>query len=230
MRIIRLIIAFACLQVGSTVAASIEEQINNFINEVEIPRLSSIYPDAAIKIIPNNLTALNYLPECKSKTIQIENQRPESTKRTNYVISCRDPIWKSFTPITQSISVIAIKTSSPINRGQTINKSNTSLGEVDLNSIRGHIFTQKNPPYGLIASRNLRINTFITHDYTNQPTLIKKGDRVTITARSGNIIVKMNGLALESGKKDQQIRVKNTSSGRIIYANVVTDSEVLVNY
>jgi flagella basal body P-ring formation protein FlgA len=40
----------------------------------------------------------------------------------------------------------------------------------------------------------------------------------------------MNGVALENGVEGQQIRVQNTSSERIIYAKVVTDSEVLVNY
>ncbi|MGP3372687.1 flagellar basal body P-ring formation chaperone FlgA, partial [Escherichia coli] len=106
----------------------------------------------------------------------------------------------------------------------------TDVGEVDISSLRGHIFTEKNPPYGLVASRNLRINTFITDALTTPPTLVKKGDSVLITARSGTIIVKMNGIALENGVKNQQIRVKNASSGRIIYAKVVTDSEVLVNY
>jgi len=124
----------------------------------------------------------------------------------------------------------AIKTINPINRGQVINQSNTDVGEVDLSTLRGQVFTLKNPPYGLIASRNLRINTFITENLTNQPTLVKKGDLVLITASSGSIIVRMNGVALEDGSKGQQIRVKNTSSERIIYAKVVTNSEVLVNY
>lgn len=230
MRIIRLSIAFICFQAGLTFAASTEEQINLYINQVEIPRLSEIYPDAAISISLNNLAALNYLPDCESGSIQINNQRPDAIKRTNYEISCQSPTWKSYIPVTQSISIPAIKTTTPINRGQVINQSNTDVGEVDISTLRGDVFTLKKPPYGLIASRNLRINTFITDDLTNQPTLVKKGDLVLITASSGTIIVRMNGVALENGVKGQQIRVKNTSSERIIYGKVVTDSEVLVNY
>ena len=230
MLITRLSIAFICFQACFSLAASTEEQINRFISHVEIPRLSKIYPDAAISITLNNLAALNYLPDCTSESIQIRNQRPDATKRTNYEVICDSPTWKSYVPVTQSITITAIKSITPINRGQTISKSTTGVGEIDISSLRGHVYTKKNPPYGLIASRNLRINTVITDDLTNQPTLIKKGDSVLITASSGTIIVRMNGVALENGIKGQQIRVKNTSSERIIYAKVVTDSEVLVNY
>lgn len=226
----RLILALICLQTGWISAKSLEEQITLYINQVEIPRLSKIYPDASVHITLNNLAALSYLPACEDKVIRVSNQRPDAVKRTNYEISCNTPNWTSYIPVTQSIKIEAIKTSSPINRGQVIERSNTVVGEVDISSLRGHIFTRQNTPYGLIASRNIRINTFLTDNLTDQPTLVKKGDSVLITASSGSITVKMNGIALENGSKGKQIRVKNTSSERIIYAKVVTNSEVLVNY
>jgi flagella basal body P-ring formation protein FlgA len=230
MRIIRLTIAFIFFQANPTFALSIEKQISHYINQVEIPRISEIYPEASISISLNNLAALSYLPTCESDVINITNQRPDANKRTTYEISCNSPVWKSYVPVTQSIMIPAFKTITPINRGQEINKTNTDIGEVDISSLRGQVFTARKPPYGLIASRNLRINTFITDNVINQPTLVKKGDLVLITAKSGTIIVRMNGVALENGIKDQQIRVQNISSERIIYAKVVTNSEVLVNY
>jgi flagella basal body P-ring formation protein FlgA len=81
-----------------------------------------------------------------------------------------------------------------------------------------------------MASRNIRINTFLTDQLTELPDLVKKGSNVLITAQSGAISVKMNGTALEDGVMGQQIRVQNVSSGRIVYGKVVSDSEVLVNY
>ncbi|KZN13501.1 flagellar basal body P-ring formation chaperone FlgA [Marinomonas sp. TW1] len=230
MRISRLLIAFICLQTHFSYAQVLEEMVNRFINQVEIPRLSEVYPHATITIKLNNLASLKYLPDCKDNQISIQNQRPEARKRTNYEISCPDPIWKSYLPAVQSISIPAIRAITPINRGQIISQSNTDLGEVDISDLRGQVYTQQKPPYGLIASRNIRINTYITDNLTRLPTLIKKGDAIQITASSGTITVRMNGVALENGVKGQQIRVKNASSGRIVYAKVVTDSEVLVNY
>ncbi len=230
MRTTRLSFAFICFHSSLLLASPIEEQINDFITNVEIPRLTQIYPEAAINITLNNLVALNYLPTCENQKVQINNQRPEATRRTNYEIKCNSPTWKSYVPVTQTIMIEAIKTTVPINRGQRIDQSNTGFAKVDISTLRGQVFGKINPPYGLVASQNLRINTFITDINTDKPTLIAKGDAVLITASSGNIEVKMNGVALENGTKGQQIRVKNSSSNRIIYAKVVTDSEVLVNY
>ncbi|MCB5162844.1 flagellar basal body P-ring formation chaperone FlgA [Marinomonas algarum] len=226
----RLIVAFFVITSTSVFALDTEEQINQFIEQVEKPRLIALYPDAEIEISLNNLAALNYLPTCQSETLEIRNQRPGTTRRTNYEIRCDMPVWKSYIPITQSIKISAIRARTPINRGQEINLTNTDIGEVEVSGLRGHVYTEKNPPYGLIASRNLRINTFITDNLTDQPNLIIKGDAILITASSGNIVVKMNGVALENGTAGQQIRVKNTSSDRIVYAKVVSSSEVLVNY
>ncbi|MFD1384428.1 flagellar basal body P-ring formation chaperone FlgA [Rhodanobacter aciditrophus] len=211
-------------------ASQIETQIQHFIKNEEYPRLQSIYPDARISIELQNQVALNYLPDCSPEQITIENQRPEATRRTTYAISCEEPFWKSYVPVEQHIFIQGIKAITPISRGERITKSNTDIGEIDLSTLRGHLYTDTNPPYGLIASRNIRINSFITDQLTDKPNLVKKGSSVLITAKSGGIIVKMNGTALEDGVQGQQIRVENTSSGRIVYGKVVSDSEVLVNY
>lgn len=210
-------------------ASQIETQIEQFIQQVEYKRLQSIYPDARIQIQIQNKVALDYLPECDHK-IDIENQRPDAINRTTYSISCSTPVWKSYVPVVQNILIQGIKATSPISRGEHINEKNTGIGEVDLSSLRGQLYTRSNPPYGLIASRNIRINSFITDQITEQADLVKKGSNVLITAQSNSIVVKMNGVALEDGVKGQQIRVQNSSSGRIIYGKVVSDSEVLVNY
>lgn len=211
-------------------ASQIETQIQQFINNVEYPRLQSEFSNARISIELQNQVALSYLPDCDADKLVIENQRPEATRRTTYAISCEDPFWKSYVPIEQHIYVQGIKATTPISRGERITQSNTDIGEIDISTLRGHLYTESNPPFGMIASRNIRINSFITDQLTDKPNLVKKGSSVLITAGSGGIMVKMNGTALEDGIQGQQIRVQNTSSGRIVYAKVVSDSEVLVNY
>lgn len=211
-------------------ASQIETQINEFIQNHEISRLETAYPNARIDIEIQNKVALEYLPDCDNQHLTIENQRPESMSRTTYAIACETPFWKSYVPIGQKIWITGIKASTPISRGDRFTQQNTDLGEVDLATLRGHLYTQSNPPYDLQASRNIRINDFITDRLTEQPNLVKKGSRVQITAQSNSIIVHMNGVALEDGVKGQQIQVENVSSGRIVYGKVVSSGEVLVNY
>lgn len=210
-------------------AATTEEQINFYIKNIELPRLASSYPNAEIIINLENKSGLNYLPAC-DYDITVTNQRLNSKKRTTYAISCQQPEWKSFIPVSQKILVEAIKAITPIRRKQKINATNTIIDKVDLTQVRGQIYSTENPPYGLIAKRNININTFITKELTELPIIVKRGQNILISAQSGLINVKMNGVAAEDGTLGQQIKVKNVSSGRFVYGKVVSEGEIRVNY
>ncbi|KJZ14670.1 flagellar protein [Marinomonas sp. S3726] len=225
-KLISIIFALLC---NNVFAATTEEQINYFIKNIELPRLASSYPNAEIIISLENRGGLNYLPAC-DQAISVENQRVNSKKRTTYAISCQQPEWKSFIPVSQKILVEAIKAIAPIRRKQTIDASNTVLDKVDLTQVRGQVYSPSSPPYGLIAKRNININTFITKELTELPIIVKRGQNVLISAQSGLINVKMNGVAAEDGTLGQQIKVKNVSSGRFVYGKVVSEAEIRVNY
>ena len=59
-----------------------------------------------------------------------------------------------------------------------------------------------------------------------QPILVQKGDRVVIEARSGTIIVKALGIALQAGKLGDLIPVENAESRQEVMARIV-DSGVV---
>ena len=210
-------------------AASTEEQINYYIKNIELPRLAASYPNAEIIINLENKGGLKYLAACDNN-ISITNQRLNSKKRTTYTISCQNPQWKSYIPVSQQILVEAVKAITPIRRKQKINTDNTIIDKVDLTQVRGQIYSPENPPYGLIAKRNININTFVTKELTELPIIVKRGQNILISAQSGLINVKMNGVAAEDGTLGQQIKVKNVSSGRFVYGKVVSEGEIRVNY
>jgi flagella basal body P-ring formation protein FlgA len=58
--------------------------------------------------------------------------------------------------------------------------------------------------------------------------LIKRGDRVAITAEKSGIGISMNGIAQSDGSRGQAIRVKNQNSERVINAIVIDSGKVSV--
>jgi flagellar basal body P-ring formation protein FlgA len=211
-------------------ATDLQTYITDFIEHNEKPRLAERYPNADISIELENRADFSYLPPCPEKNLSISNSRREAQKRTTYTIECTSPAWKFYVPVNQKILLDAYVAISPISRKQTINPTNTDLIKVDITELRGDIYNENNTPFGFVASRNININTVITDKLTELPILVKKGSRVMIKAQSNSISVKMNGESLENGVLGQQIRVKNISSGRIVYGKVVSSNEILVNY
>jgi flagella basal body P-ring formation protein FlgA len=65
--------------------------------------------------------------------------------------------------------------------------------------------------------------------HIEQAEVIRKGDQVVITARSGTLSVRMPGEALSNGGLSEQIRVKNLNSKRVIKAQVIAPGQVEVS-
>lgn len=79
---------------------------------------------------------------------------------------------------------------------------------------------------GLRAQRQIRQGQVITRARISAPFVIARGEQVVIHAGSDRFSASMTGTALENGYLDQQIRVRNSSSGRVIQAVVMESGKV----
>ncbi len=68
----------------------------------------------------------------------------------------------------------------------------------------------------------------LTLQQLEQAEVIRKGDQVVITARSGGLSVRMPGEALAKGGLTEQIRVRNLNSKRVVKATVIGPGQVEV--
>ncbi len=101
------------------------------------------------------------------------------------------------------------------------------LERMDTGRLTSYI-TDANQVLGLASRRSIAIGTPITSSMVVKPVLIKRGALVTIVARMGDIEVTATGQALQDGAQGQLIRVQNMNSKRMIAAQVVDASTVLV--
>jgi len=77
--------------------------------------------------------------------------------------------------------------------------------------------------------RPLIIDQIVTPVHLEQAEVIRKGDHVVITARSGTLAVRMPGEALSKGGISEQIRVRNLNSKRVVKARVTGPGQVEVS-
>lgn len=77
--------------------------------------------------------------------------------------------------------------------------------------------------------RPMVIDQVVTPVALEQPAMVRKGDQVVIIARAGNLAVRMPGEAMSDGGFNEQIRVKNLNSNRVIKANITGPGQVEVS-
>lgn len=122
-----------------------------------------------------------------------------------------------------------VQTVIPLARGHILKSTDLVLVEEDLSRIRYGYFTDKNSLIGKQLRRQLTQGRIIKANYVKSKTLVKRGELVSIVAENTGYSVKMTGTAMGSGALGDRIRVKNTSSKRIIEGTIKKVGVVSIN-
>ena len=120
--------------------------------------------------------------------------------------------------------VVAIR---PIAAHEMIGAEDLRIERLDVSRLTGYM-TDIEKAAGMVSRRPIALGTPITGSMVAKPVLIKRGSVVTLIARVGGAEASVTAQALQDGVQDQMIRVKNMNSQKIVAAQVIDDSTVLV--
>ena len=150
-----------------------------------------------------------------------------SSRNVNIKISCDESIpWKIYLSAKVEITKAVLIARSTISRGDRLDEGNVELAYIATNRIRGKKLTDTNSVFGAKAKKRIAKGRAINkRDFC----LICKGDMVTIIASSNNFSIKTRGVALSSGNINEQIRVKNSRSNKVITPRVKTINQVVIH-
>ncbi|MFT5722689.1 MAG: flagella basal body P-ring formation protein FlgA [Motiliproteus sp.] len=104
--------------------------------------------------------------------------------------------------------------------GHLLQANDMRLTAVDQNSLRDGFYTRGPQILGYALNRSLADNQPFSPKLLTPPVLIQQGETVRIQAGNNGITVEMAGTALESGALNQQIKIRNNRSERVITARV----------
>jgi flagellar basal body P-ring formation protein FlgA len=122
-----------------------------------------------------------------------------------------------------------MQTGQPLARGHVLRKDDLVAVEEDLSRIRYGYFINKENLIGKQLKRQLPQGRIIKANYVKSQTLVKRGELVSIVAENTGYSVKMTGTAMSSGARGDRIRVKNTSSKRIVEGIIKEAGVVSIN-
>lgn len=127
-----------------------------------------------------------------------------------------------FTPV--------VKTLRPINRGEILTDENVVVEVMPSNRIVRSAMTSLDDVVGNQAIRNMGMGRIITSSAINKPTLVKKGDQVTIIAQSGAMKITAPGIVRQKGFKNSLVKVLNIQTQKTIFGMVQDAKTVKVNF
>ena len=123
-----------------------------------------------------------------------------------------------------------VKTRRRVNRGEILTKKDVVVEVVPSNRIVRNAMTSMNEVVGNQVIRNLGVGRVITTSSIDKPTLVKKGDRVTLIAESGAMKITAPGIVRQKGFKDSLVQVLNTQTKKTVFGMVQDAKTVKVNF
>ena len=153
-----------------------------------------------------------------------------TSSRVSINVQCEAPTrWSLYVPVKlQRIADVYVAKES-VSKGSTIDIDQLQKVSVDILKLRSGYFDKAGDIAGMVAKKNIRVGTILAYSHIRSPLLIKKGDKVDILAKTGEIEIRMSGKALNAGAKGEQISVTNLSSKRKLRATVIKPGLVKVS-
>ncbi|MEY3807285.1 MAG: flagellar basal body P-ring formation protein FlgA [Pseudomonadota bacterium] len=172
------------------------------------------------------------LPQCDEPLEAFTTTDAIKAGRVTIGVRCNDieKKWSIFTSAILKTYQIVVVLSQPIQRGEIITRAHLAMEKRETSNLRDDFVTQLEHVENKQATRQLKVGTILSLKNVVEPILIKRGDKVVISTKKSDFSIKMSGIAITDGIKNQLIKVKNQNSGRIINATVVEPGLVSVDY
>lgn len=171
------------------------------------------------------------LPECSQPLTVVAHKGKVKLGRNSIGVSCKGKqSWNIFhtATITAHEKIVVLKQA--VQKGDIITSRHLGLENRDISRLRSGFYTDFNQVINKQAKRNYSLGKILTAKNLTEPSLIKRGQKITIAAISPGFTIQMGGLAMQNGIKGERIAVKNENSQRIIQATVVEPGLVSVNF
>ncbi len=167
------------------------------------------------------------LPPCQD-SISFASPRPLKPGRFSLKASCAIPKRWSI-HLSGRIQVLrnVVISERALPKNTVLNATDLQLAPKDIATLRQGFYTSIDQVVSYQLKRSVQQKHVLTPRLLSPPLLVRKNDEVVISAgRSSTVDIRVAGIALQDGHQNQQIRVRNKNSGKIIRARVIAIGEV----
>lgn len=220
-RVLGLITAFSCNPAqGANLAVQITDGVTDYLRGLVEEKQPT---DTAIHAVNVQAQAIDHrlrLAPCPAELDYSTNANTQLPGRALVKVSCKSPqtSWSIYVSASVSWEQDIVVAAVGLRRGQDIGAGDVRLERRLLTRPGVKYVHSLDQVIGKVAGRRVAANKAVDWRLLEQADLVRKGETVQLLARNASIAVKIEGRALTSGAKGEQIRVQNPLSNRIVDA------------
>ena len=123
-----------------------------------------------------------------------------------------------------------VVTKKPLGRYRTITQDEVMMQKMDITNLPNDIITNFKDVLGKRVRRNIWAKVVLRAEYIEFPPLVKRGDTVLIVAESEKMKITALGEVKKSGRRGERVKVINLNSNKRIFARVIDENTVKVDF
>ena len=189
---------------------------------VEAVRTQSGGGAGRLEIVADPLDPRVRLSSCgQSLGASVPFKGRRQASRFTVEVRCAGPdAWKIYVPVRLASFQQVLVASRALPRGTVLTPGDISLAEEDISSLGYGYLAAPEHAVGHRLRRALNTGDVMTPNMLEVPALVRRGQRLTLEAKSGGLTVRMAGIAKSDGVRGQIIDVENLTSKRLVQAIV----------
>lgn len=136
-------------------------------------------------------------------------------------IRCPSPAWQAYLPVAVQVYKAVLVAARPLDRNNNLSAGDVRLQRRDISDLRQGYFQNAAKIEGYQLRRTVKAGQVITPYMAEAPSLVARGDWVTVISGRGGLTVTTTGEALRDGTLGEQIPIRNLSSNETVRAWVI---------
>jgi flagella basal body P-ring formation protein FlgA len=154
------------------------------------------------------------LPACPTPLRGSVAPGTRSATRLTVEIGCAEPAWRHYVQVLVRVHDDVVVAARPIPRGQPIESADLEVVRRDVGTLTGGHFRASEAVVGRAAQRPIGAGEVVLPAVAKSPTVVRRGQQVTLLARAAGVQVRVDAVALADGGVADRVRVRNVATGR----------------
>lgn len=132
-------------------------------------------------------------------------------------IRCSAPTeWTVYVSVKVKVMRPVVVAAKALAANQTLKASDVKIVLQDISELRQGFLLSTDKVLGQQLKYPVAVGTALTSRSLKQQKVVQRGEQVILVAQAGTMEVRMNGMAMEDAILGDKIRVKNSSSNRVV--------------
>jgi flagella basal body P-ring formation protein FlgA len=169
------------------------------------------------QIVMGDLDSRLRLQACEAPLVAFTNKQRVGLGNQTIGVKCpSEKPWTVYVPIKVKLLKPVVVTAKALSARHILKAADVVVKQVDVGDLRQGYLSDAALVVGQQLKYGMAMGTVIGQNAVKPEKIVRRGEMITLIAVAGGMRVKMNGTALSDASLGQRIRVKNSSSKRVI--------------